>query len=59
MLTIITCIFVPLSFIAGVYGMNFEDMPELRSRYGYFVVLGLMLTIAAGLLLGFRRNRWL
>ena len=58
-LTIITCIFVPLSFIAGVYGMNFEDMPELRSRYGYFVVLGLMLTVAAGLLLGFRRNRWL
>ena len=58
-LTIITCIFVPLSFVAGVYGMNFEEMPELRSRYGYFVVLGVMFTIAAGLLLGFRRNRWL
>ena len=58
-LTIITCIFVPLSFIAGVYGMNFEVMPELGSRYGYFVILGLMFTIATGLLLGFRRNRWL
>jgi len=41
------------------YGMNFEVMPELGSRYGYFVILGLMFTIATGLLLGFRRNRWL
>jgi magnesium transporter len=58
-LTVITCIFVPLSFIAGVYGMNFEVMPELHSRYGYFVVLGIMATVATGLLLMFRVRRWL
>jgi len=58
-LTVITCIFVPLSFIAGVYGMNFEDMPELHSRYGYFVVLGFMATVAVVLLLLFRVRRWL
>lgn len=58
-LTIITAIFVPLSFLAGVYGMNFEFMPELRTRYGYFVVLGFMLTLAIGMLALFRRYRWL
>ncbi len=58
-LTIITCIFVPLSFIAGIYGMNFDVMPELRSPHGYFIVLSIMLMIATGLLLGFRRRRWL
>jgi len=58
-LTIITCIFVPLSFIAGIYGMNFEVMPELHSPHGYFVVLAVMLVIALGLLAGFRRRRWL
>ncbi|NJN53198.1 MAG: magnesium transporter CorA family protein [Gammaproteobacteria bacterium] len=58
-LTIITCIFVPLSFIAGVYGMNFEVMPELRSQNGYFVVLGVMLTIALALLIGFKRRSWM
>ena len=45
-LTVITCIFVPLSFIAGVYGMNFEVMPELRMRDGYFAVLAFMATVA-------------
>jgi len=58
-LTIITCIFVPLSFIAGIYGMNFEVMPELSSRNGYFIVLGVMAAIALGLLWGFRSRRWL
>ena len=58
-LTIITAIFVPLSFLAGVYGMNFENMPELKSRTGYFVLLGVMGSIAAVLLLLFRRRRWL
>lgn len=58
-LTIVTAIFVPLSFLAGVYGMNFENMPELKSRSGYFVLLGVMGTIATILLLVFRRRRWL
>ncbi len=47
-LTIITAIFVPLTFIAGIYGMNFDNMPELRAHYGYFYALGGMLLIALG-----------
>lgn len=58
-LTIVTAIFVPLSFLAGIYGMNFENMPELKSRSGYFVLLSVMGTIAFILLLVFRRRRWL
>ncbi|HEY9097361.1 MAG TPA: magnesium/cobalt transporter CorA [Thiobacillus sp.] len=58
-LTIVTAIFVPLSFLAGVYGMNFENMPELKSRSGYFILLSVMGTIATVLLLVFRRRRWL
>jgi magnesium transporter len=45
--------------IAGVYGMNFENMPELRWEYGYFAVLGLMITTCIGLYIVFRRNGWL
>jgi magnesium transporter len=59
LLTIITCIFVPLSFLAGVYGMNFRFMPELSERYGYFVVVGVMATIALTLLAVFRRRKWI
>ena len=58
-LTIITAIFVPLTFLAGIYGMNFEYMPELKSHAGYFVLLGIMGVIALILVLLFRRNRWL
>ena len=58
-LTIVTAIFVPLSFLAGIYGMNFENMPELKSRSGYFVLLSVMGVIATILLLVFRRRRWL
>jgi magnesium transporter len=58
-LTIITAIFVPLGFLAGIYGMNFENIPELKSPIGYFVLLGVMATIAGGLLLVFRRKGWL
>ena len=47
-LTVITAIFVPLTFIAGIYGMNFDNMPELHATYGYFYTLGAMLIIAAG-----------
>ena len=58
-LTIITAIFVPLSFLAGIYGMNFEYMPELHSRSGYFILLGVMAGIVTVLLLVFRRWRWI
>jgi len=58
-LTVITALFVPLTFIAGVYGMNFQHMPELATRWGYFVVLGLMAAIAVVLLVLFRRKRWI
>ena len=58
-LTIITAVFVPLSFLAGVYGMNFDNMPELHHPLGYFVVIGLMATIASGMILLFRKIRWL
>lgn len=58
-LTIVTAIFVPLSFLAGIYGMNFENMPELKSRSGYFILLSVMGGIATILLLVFRKSRWL
>jgi magnesium transporter len=58
-LTVITVIFVPLSFLAGVYGMNFENMPELHSRWGYFILLGIMGCVVAVQLYFFRRKRWL
>lgn len=58
-LTIITTIFVPLTFIVGVYGMNFDNMPELRTKNGYFVVLGGMFLLVCGMLIYFRKKRWL
>jgi len=57
-LTLITTIFVPLSFLVGLYGMNFEYIPELKFKYGYFVLLGLMGTLAVSLLLWFKRKGW-
>lgn len=59
LLTIISTIFIPLSFIAGVYGMNFDNMPELHWHYGYFIMLGLMLMASLSMLYYFRRNRWI
>ena len=50
---------LPLTFIVGIYGMNFENMPELRSRYGYFIVLGVMAIVASGMLLFFWKRGWL
>lgn len=58
-LTIISTIFIPLTFIAGIYGMNFKHMPELEWKDGYFVILAVMVAIAAALVLYFRRQRWL
>jgi magnesium transporter len=58
-LTIIATIFMPLTFIVGLYGMNFKHMPELEWRYGYLVVVLVMAAIAIGMLIFFRRKRWL
>lgn len=57
-LTVISTIFIPLTFISGVYGMNFHYMPELTWRYGYFITLGLMLLIVIIMVLYFRRKHW-
>ncbi|MEN8207948.1 MAG: magnesium/cobalt transporter CorA [Candidatus Fermentibacteria bacterium] len=58
-LTILATIFIPLTFITGLYGMNFRYMPELFWKWGYFAALGLMLVIAAAMLVNFRRKKWL
>ncbi len=58
-LTVITTIFMPLTFIAGIYGMNFEHMPELKWPWGYAMALGLMGIVATAMLIGFRRKKWL
>lgn len=57
-LTIIASIFIPLTFIAGIYGMNFENMPELGWRFGYPLVLLVMATCALGMLWFFKRKKW-
>jgi magnesium transporter len=58
-LTIFSAIMLPLTFIAGVYGMNFDHMPELHSRYGYYAVWGLMVVVAMAMLLFFKRRGWI
>lgn len=58
-LTIIGTVFIPLTFIVGIYGMNFEFMPELKWRYGYFAVLAVMAAIGVFMLLYFRKKKWL
>ncbi len=58
-LTIIATIFIPLTFIAGVYGMNFENMPELEWDWAYYATLLLMFMIGAGMLLFFKKNKWI
>ena len=57
-LTILSSIFIPLTFIAGVYGMNFENMPELRQPWGYFAILALMAAVAGSLIFYFKRKKW-
>ncbi len=58
-LTIVSAIFMALSLIAGIYGMNFKHMPELESPYGYYVTLGIMFVVALGLIIYFRFKKWL
>ncbi|MDQ6469546.1 magnesium/cobalt transporter CorA [Flavobacterium sp. LHD-80] len=57
-LTIISAIFIPLTFIVGVYGMNFDYMPELRAKNGYFIVMGIMFLLVVGLIVYFKKRRW-
>lgn len=58
-LTIIATIFIPLTFIAGIYGMNFKHMPELEWRWAYFVVLAFMFGIGVLMLILFKRKKWM
>ncbi|MDD3263345.1 MAG: magnesium/cobalt transporter CorA [Candidatus Nanoarchaeia archaeon] len=58
-LTIISTIFIPLTFISGVYGMNFKHMPELEWKLGYFIILGIMFLISIFMLFFFRKKKWL
>lgn len=58
-LTIISTIFIPLTFLVGVYGMNFEYMPELDWRYGYYYIWAIMLLVSLLLVLYFRQRKWL
>jgi magnesium transporter len=59
LLTLIATIFIPLTFLAGIYGMNFKNMPELQTENGYFVLLAIMLIIFVGLLYYFKRKKWI
>lgn len=58
-LTVISSIFIPLTFIVGIYGMNFDIMPELRWKYGYFIILGIMGAIGVAMFLWFKVKGWL
>jgi len=58
-LTIIATIFIPLTFIAGIYGMNFQYMPELGWRGGYFGVLLVMLIVCVGMGIYFKKKKWI
>ncbi|MNY54488.1 Magnesium transport protein CorA [compost metagenome] len=57
-LTVITTIFMPLTFIAGLYGMNFAYMPELEWHWGYFAVLIIMIGIGLGMFAWFQKKGW-
>ena len=58
-LTLISAIFLPLTLIAGIFGMNFQNMPELKTEYGYFFTLGGMAGLAVGLLIYFKFKKWI
>ncbi len=58
-LTVMASIFIPLTFIVGIYGMNFENIPELQWENGYFMVWGLMISVFIAMLIYFRRKKWI
>ena len=58
-LTIFSVIFIPITFIAGIYGTNFEFIPELKFKYGYLYMWILILITVAGMIYYFKRKRWL
>ncbi|MBI1224867.1 MAG: magnesium/cobalt transporter CorA [Bacteroidetes bacterium] len=58
-LTVITTIFVPLTFIVGVYGMNFDNIPELHHKYSYFYLWGIMFAVGIALLFYFKKKKWI
>lgn len=57
-LTIFSVIFIPLTFLAGIYGMNFENIPELKTQNGYFILLGIMFLTTLGIIFYFKRKKW-
>jgi len=57
-LTIMASIFIPLTFMAGVYGMNFDNIPELHYKYSYFILWGIMLLVFILMVFFFKRKKW-
>jgi magnesium transporter len=58
-LTIVASIFIPLTFIAGIYGMNFENIPELKWPFGYYLIITFMIILGVSLVIFFRKRKWL
>ena len=58
-LTLMASIFIPLTFVAGIYGMNFQNMPELATANGYFVALSVMVVLAVGMTAYFKHRGWI
>lgn len=57
-LTVVSAIFMPLTFIVGIYGMNFDNQPELHWKYGYFISLGVMIIVVLSMIYYFKRKKW-
>ncbi|MDG2073415.1 MAG: CorA family divalent cation transporter, partial [Polaribacter sp.] len=57
-LTVFSVVFIPLTFIAGIYGTNFTFLPELQYKYSYFIMLGVMVIITVLMLLYFKKKKW-
>jgi magnesium transporter len=57
-LTVVSVFFMPLTFIVGVYGMNFDNMPELHWKYGYFIIVGFMFLLLLGMIYYFKKKKW-
>ncbi len=58
-LTVFSVVFIPLTFIAGIYGTNFNNVPKLHYQYSYYIMWGVMLVVAFSMLIYFRRKKWL